>query len=645
MCYDRFGQVRDFYYPYVGQENHVGEKLRHKVGVEVDGTVYWLDHDTFKTKVQYEDNTLVGHIEAVSEKLNLTLRFGDLVYNEHDIFIRTLTIENTADFARTIKVFFNQQFHISESSHGDTGYYSADLRAVLHYKGRRVFLASLRDDDDFFEEYSVGLMGIEGKEGTWRDAEDGVLSQSPIEHGTVDSVIAKSAQIGAGASHVFYYWIAAGTTYKQVERTHRDILTRGPMHLYHTTESYWRAWVNRRELTTCEIDPSLIDLYRRSLLVMRTHVDNEGAIIASGDSSILQAGRDTYSYCWPRDGAYVALAFLEAGHSTASTHFHELCSRVLTEDGYLLHKYRADSSLGASWHPWVRNGRTQPPIQEDETAITLISLRKQYELNRDVEYIESVFNTYIKRAADFLTRYRDKKTGLPLPSHDLWEEQFGVFTYTAASVYAGLVAAAYFAELLGKPTAQKRWSEAAEEVKDGILTQLVHEDGRVMKVLRYENHTQEPDYTVDASSFYGLFAFGVLPVGDRRLEAMYSTVRDRLSIKSAVGGIARYEGDNYYRNSHDVPGNPWIITTLWLAEYEMARAQSAADLEAPLETLRWVVRKANCAGLLSEQYDPVSGDPVSVMPLTWSHAGYVRAFLAYVRRLRELGICVEKPTG
>ena len=44
----------------------------------------------------------------------------------------------------------------------------------------------------------------------------------------------------------------------------------------------------------------------RSLLVLRTQIDNGGAIVAANDSDIMQFSRDTYSYVWPRDGALVA---------------------------------------------------------------------------------------------------------------------------------------------------------------------------------------------------------------------------------------------------------------------------------------------------------------------------------------------------
>jgi len=639
VCYDEYGQVRDFHFPHVGQENHVGEQLMHKIGVHVDGTMHWLSNGGFDIRVDYEKDTLVSTIHASHQGLGLELRFSDIVYNEHDIFVRHIEVHNTSSTDRAVKLFFNQQFHISESRHGDTAYYSPELHAIVHYKGRRVFLVSARSNDAYFDDYSVGLLGIEGKEGTWRDAEDGVLSKSGIEHGSVDSVIGVSLFIPANADRTVSYWVAAAKTYRIAEKYHRDILTRGPEHLRKTTRDFWRAWVNRDEFTGCEIDQKYIDLYHRSLLVMRAHTDNQGAIIASGDSSILQSGRDTYSYCWPRDAAYIVSALLLSNHLTASRKFADFCNDLLTDQGYLLHKYRSDKSLGSSWHPWVRDGRAQPPIQEDETAITLVTLYEHYKATRDVEYIEQLYNPYIKRVADFLCKYRDKKTGLPLPSHDLWEEQFGTFTYTSSTAYAALKAAAEFAQVLGKQVASRRWDSAAEEIKDGILTRLLHEDGRVMKSLRYRHISPEPDYTADASSFYGLYRFGVLDIDDPRLERAYNYIKERLTVHTDLGGIARYEGDDYYRTTENVPGNPWVITTLWFAEYEIARAKDKKDLARPLETLAWVADRANNAGLFAEQYEAGSGTPVSVTPLAWSHAQYIITFLAYTRKLEEFGVC------
>ncbi|MEL6797634.1 MAG: hypothetical protein AAFO89_12535, partial [Planctomycetota bacterium] len=41
-------------------------------------------------------------------------------------------------------------------------------------------------------------------------------------------------------------------------------------------------------------------------------------------------------------------------------------------------------------------------------------------------------------------------------------------------------------------------------------------------------------------------------------------------------------------------------------------------------------------GVLAEQFHPYSGDPISVSPLTWSHATVMIAVSEYLNKLAEL---------
>ena len=198
----------------------------------------------------------------------------------------------------------------------------------------------------------------------------------------------------------------------------------------------------------CHLGQEVIGLFQKSLLIMRAHVSGNGAIIASGDSNTLQKGKDTYCYVWPRDAAIAALALSEAGDTHVAKLFFSFCDRVISADGYFMHKYSPDESLGSSWHPWLRAGQFQLPIQEDGTALVLHTLWRYYEISKDLEFIETIYNSLIKLTADFLVLYRDERTGLPKPSYDLWEERFGITTFTASSVTGALRAAAKFASLL-----------------------------------------------------------------------------------------------------------------------------------------------------------------------------------------------------
>jgi ferredoxin len=119
-------------------------------------------------------------------------------------------------------------------------------------------------------------------------------------------------------------------------------------------------------------------------------------------------------------------------------------------------------------------------------------------------------------------------------------------------------------------------------------------------------------------------------------------IEQQLWIKTKVGGVARYENDNYHRVSSDtqsVPGNPWFICTLWLADYFIARAKTPAELKAALPIFEWTASHALESGVLAEQVHPYTNEPISVSPLTWSHATVVSTVINYLEKLEELQLC------
>ena len=86
--------------------------------------------------------------------------------------------------------------------------------------------------------------------------------------------------------------------------------------------------------------------------------------------------------------------------------------------------------------------RKELPVQEDETALVLWALWRHFQRFRDIEFIKPHYRGLIVRAANWLVAYRDKDSGLPLPSWDLWEERRGVLAWTVGATWGGLQAAA-----------------------------------------------------------------------------------------------------------------------------------------------------------------------------------------------------------
>ncbi|MCB9814148.1 glycoside hydrolase family 15 protein [Candidatus Nomurabacteria bacterium] len=638
---DARGQVRDLYFPFVGEANHVSGasgSFVHRIGIYVDDQISWLDDPDWKISIGAEEDTSIGSMFAENLKLGIAVASRDAVHNEQNIFLRHFTVHNHRSDKRTVKLFLSQQFRIFESRRGDTGFYDPRVKAIIHYKGETTILVNAIVGKQSFQEYNIGLFGIEGREGTYLDANDGVLEKNPIEHGSVDSVIGLTFDIAGHSSQDTYYWIVCGKSVSEVHTLDELVLSDTPERLIASTESYWRAWVEKERTDLSLLPAELQTLYRRSLMVMRVHADNRGGIIASSDTDMLHHGRDTYSYVWPRDAAIIAHTFDKTGYRDVAMRFYKFAENCLEPNGYLMHKYRTDGVLGSSWHPWIIKGEPRLPIQEDETATVIFMMFEHYERYRDIEFIESMYNTFIEPAANFMCDYIESTTGLPQASFDLWEEKYGTSTYTAASVYGGLMAAAKFATMLGKDEPSRTYQVIADRIKSAIGTVLFDEKkGEFVKhVFHTADGELEYDRTVDTSSLYGLLLFRVFDVDDEKIKRMVKAVEGKLQVQGNSKGFVRYEADAYYRMQDAESPNPWVITTLWIARYYIESAKSLKDLKYPLELLEWTCSHATSSGVLAEQMHPNTREQLSTAPLVWSHAEFVLAVLAYIEKVEEL---------
>jgi len=640
--FDNDLNIRDMYFPYVGMENHVGGHFC-RFGVWVDGRFSWID-GSWNKKLRYKEDSLVTDVSLKNPDLSLELRIEDGVHRFHDVFLRKVTVKNMAEKEREVRLFFSHDLHLGDTDKGITAYYDPKIDAIIHFKKDRYFLISGSSGKEGLFQFAVGVTEFGGLKGTWKDAEDGDLSNNAVAHGSVDSTVSLRTKIPSRGEKVIYYWIAAGRKLEQVSKLHRVVTETTPQRLIHETGEYYKTWVNKGEIRFGDLPSKIVQMFKRSLLILRTQIDNRGAIIASNDSDILRFNKDTYSYVWPRDGAFVAMGLDAAGYHHITQRFFKFCEKTISKEGFLYQKYHPDGSWGSTWHPWMSPNREfQLPIQEDETALVLFSLWNHYDQVRDIEFVSPLYESLVCKAADFMVKYRDPKNNLPLPSYDLWEENRGISTFTTSAVYGGLQAASRFAQIFGDRERTKEYKTAAMEVKDAILKHLYDKDaGRFLKMIKPDGKGDFlRDQTVD-SSVYGIFEFGVLPADDPRVEKTMKTVESALWVKTEVGGIARYQNDYYHQVSKDiekVPGNPWHICTLWLSEWYIAKAKSMEDLKSGEKLLRWVADHALESGVLAEQIDPYNNQPLSVSPLTWSHSTFVLTVIEYLNKLNEIKVC------
>lgn len=624
---NHYGLVHDLYFPYVGYENHsAGKSLRHKVGIWVDGSISWLDSDgNWRFSFSYPHGSLIGHTVAHNDRIGITLEFDDCVDAQMSAFLRNIHVINRRDNERDIRLFMHQAFVIGDShSNTDTGQYLPDSRAILHYRGHRAFVISGSYDGHSFDQHSIGLFSIEGHEGTFRDADDGELCNSNVEHGRVDSTIRFKMQIGPQSSTRVNYWIAAGRSTRLALFVHKQIKEEGVNSRTSQTADWWHEWLKPAQKTAEKLPKEYRQSFLQSVMIIKSQTDMRGAVIASTDTTLLNYSRDAYAYCWPRDGSFVLWPLIRMGYKDEAYRFFEFCKKGLHPNGYLMHKYRADGALGSSWHPYMHDGVVAPPIQEDETAIVLFVFAQYFQLHKTPELIKNFYQDMVVPMADFLASYVHDETGLPKPSYDLWEQVFMTTTYTVSVVYGALLAASDIAEQSNDPDSAVRWRSSAEDIYSAAHKHLFNEERQAFyKGLNVKDNQIIKDATIDTSSAFGAYMFGLFDAESSEVKSSVATVKRLFGINDGAIGLPRYENDDYRRSNHEITGNLWFINSLWLAQYCI----DTDDNDTAFKIIDWVKQNSLSTGMMFEQMDPSSGELISPAPLSWTQAEYLSTLL------------------
>lgn len=175
------------------------------------------------------------------------------------------------------------------------------------------------------------------------------------------------------------------------------------------------------------------------------------------------------------------------------------------------------------------------------------------------------------------------------------------------------------------------------------LTEYLYSDevGRFLGSVSEHLGILKKDFRLD-SSLAGLFAFDVFSAADEKIVSTMNALKDGLWCKTEIGGMARYENDSYQSVTEpdkEIRGNPWVICTLWYAQYQIEKAKQKEELQESVATLNWVADRALRSGVLAEQINPFTGEPVSVSPLTWSHAAFIITVQRYLKKFQEMEIC------
>lgn len=640
------GQMQRLFWPHVDGPQHV-ERL--VWGLSVDGgPVAWQDGPGWQHTQDYETDQNILVTRSRREP-GVMVTATDAAVPGRDLLVRQMRFRNTGTRPVGLRFVIYQWLRVDENPRYNSLLFDEVSDALVHY--RRDMYIGLGSDRSI-SDLTVGRIPEIAPQ-----AETLALTGPRVRHGDVGGIALwdLGELLPGDEQNLCLFW-ALGRRIADVRALLDRARAAGGEKLLAETRAYWHEWLQRAVLlqvpeaaaqervpalpgVPAQVSPAadVLSLYRRSLLVLKLMCDEEtGAVIAAPevDSDFNHCGG--YAYCWGRDAAYAVAALDLAGYHDLAGAFYRWAVQSQEPEGWWAHRHMATGDWGPSWGL----------LQVDETGSILWGMGLHARLYGGEAFMREVWPS-VSRAAAWLIHHLDPETGLPLPSFDLWEERQAESAYSAAAVYGGLSAAAEMAAALALHAEAERYRHAADGLRAAILHALVR-DGRFLRSRRltvteavYREavaagrtgraqpglkghfiYELEDDPTPDLSLLGISLPFGAVATDH---PVMQETARHLVASLWAApgGGMLRYLGDGYRG------GNPWVLGALWLGLYFAKRG----DSEGARAMLDWAIARQSSTGLLAEQVDAETGEPVWILPLAWSHAMYV--FLALQLFARE----------
>ena len=154
VTFDQHYQIRDFYFPHVGQENHAGAgpcrfgvwsnlpKAHENHGDRRRKRLFWT-YQNWEIDLGYQPDTLATNVVMKHRDLQLEMRCSDVVDFHRLMLVRKIEITNQVDQDREVHLFHHNDFMMYGTRVGDTAmaiglfmlfreFGTLDIQAILH---------------------------------------------------------------------------------------------------------------------------------------------------------------------------------------------------------------------------------------------------------------------------------------------------------------------------------------------------------------------------------------------------------------------------------------------------------------------------------------------------------------------------------
>ena len=596
VSFTKKGELLRLFYPSVDYKQQID--FWH-TGVSInDSHTIWL-HDDMNNKYEqkFEKNTNILNTNIYNSYFNIDIEQKDYVIFDKSVLVKKYKFRNLSKCEQKIDFIIYSKIKSDEANYV-SGYFKDNI--LMQYSHDYTLAMYSNQNTDSHQvngaSQTIGSGNIYGKDYI------GMSEDSSLKY-SIGYIKPKEEK-----EIVIYISLFENSeTKNEIIDKIRKVKKLPENKEYLFTKEYWNNYVKKHKTTYIQEGP-IDEIYTRSILTFPLLTNPKTGGISAGveiDENMTKCGR--YSYCWPRDSAFITVALDMCNmEELVDKYFTEFAKKTQLNNGMWEQRYYTDGRLAPCWG-----------YQIDETASIVYGTWMHYKKTQEMKFLINTI-PMSEKAVEFLIKYTDnivenkyvtdveKKDDLLLyPSYDLWEEREGVHTYSLGTIYAAFKAMINMYNIV----IDANRNEKIKNLQSYCIKikQYIEEN---FYTGEYFKRNSIDDYA-DISLLGLAVPFDVFDVNDEMISKTALRLEHYLS--DHKGGLKRYENDNY------VGGNPWTIANLWMALYYAKKG----NILKSKEYFNWVVDTMCKHGYLAEQINTQSQEPSWVIGLGWAHAMYI----------------------
>jgi GH15 family glucan-1,4-alpha-glucosidase len=433
---------------------------------------------------------------------------------------------------------------------------------------------------------------------------------------------------GEGLSTCSQFEIAAGDTLMfslTHEQSHLPIpAATNLQYALQDTEAYWLGW--SAKFVDGDRYHALIE---RSLITLKALTFGPtGGLVAAVTTSLpeqLGGVRNwDYRYCWLRDATLTLLTLMKAGYYEEAEAWRRWLVRAVAgspDQVQIMYGIAGERRLDEREIPWLSGYENSAPVRIGNAASDQIQL--------DV-YGELMDALYQARkgglpADEFSWRVQcamvtHLETIWNLPDEGIWEVRGGKqnFTYSKIMAWVAFDRVVKSIDQYGLDGPLQHWKALRDQIHADVCRHGFNTEKNSF-VQSYEN-------TALDASLLQIPLVGFLPADDPRVIGTVAAIEREL----IVDGLVRRYRTEEVADGLPVGEGTFLACSFWLADNYVlqGRLDDAQTLFDRLSCL------ANDVGLLSEEYEPVSGRLIGNFPQAFSHTALIHTALNLINNGR-----------